>query len=68
MADVKTIRNYTSELIKATFENRKPHSIPSEISLQQLVEVATKGQMPYLLFNSLLVKYVLSQQVVSDSL
>lgn len=54
MADNKAIRQYTSELIKATFENRKPNPIPDGITLDELINVAIKGQLPYLLLNSLL--------------
>lgn len=60
MADSIAIRKYTSELVNATFENRKPNSLPKELSMSEIIEVAIRGQMPYLLFNSLI-------KVVDDS-
>ncbi|WP_026528490.1 nucleotidyltransferase domain-containing protein [Butyrivibrio sp. VCD2006] len=54
MADITVIRKYTRELIKATFENRKPSEIPEGITLPELMEIAVRGQMPYLLYNSIL--------------
>jgi hypothetical protein len=54
MADYEAIRKYTSELVKATFEGRKPSDIPEGILVSELIDIATKGQMPYLLLNSLL--------------
>ncbi len=54
MADSIAIRKYTSELVNATFTNRKPNSLPKELSMPEIIGVAIKGQMPYLLFNSLI--------------
>lgn len=54
MADNVAIRKYTSELINATLERRKPFEVPSDISLQEIISIAIKGQMPYLLLCSLL--------------
>jgi hypothetical protein len=54
MADHVVTRKYTRELIKATFENRTPAPVPEGISTADLITIATMGQMPYLLLNSLL--------------
>ncbi len=54
MADIVAIRKYTSELVKATFENRSPKPLPEGISASDIIEVAAKGHMPYLLLNPLL--------------
>ena len=54
MAESVVIRKYTRELIMASFEGRKPCSIPDGITMPELMEIANKGQMPYLLYSSLL--------------
>ena len=54
MADNSTIRKYTSELIRSTFESRKPAQVPDSVSVSELITIARKGQMPYLLLTSLL--------------
>ena len=54
MADIVAIREYTRELVMATFENRIPKALPEGIKVSDIIEVSVKGQMPYLLLNSLL--------------
>ncbi|WP_026509719.1 nucleotidyltransferase domain-containing protein [Butyrivibrio sp. LC3010] len=54
MTDMRVIREYTRELIMSTFENRKPQLLPDLLSISDIVDVACKGQMQYLMFNSLL--------------
>lgn len=48
------IRKYTHELVKATFENTTPPPVPEQLTESELVKIAQKGQMPYLLLNSML--------------
>ena len=63
MADIKSIRQYTSKLIKATLGNVKADPIPGEINISELITVAVKGQLPYLLFHSLLKNCIDSEEV-----
>ncbi len=54
MADIVAIREYTRELVMATFEKRSPEPLPDGINVSDIIEVAAKGHMPYLLLNPLL--------------
>ena len=47
MASSKVVREYLAELINAGFENRVPLSVPEEISVKELVDIADRGQMAY---------------------
>ncbi len=48
------IMEYLSELIKSEFENRKPSPIPEGITIEQLEDVAKRGQIMYLVLGALL--------------
>ena len=54
MTDNIAIRKYTRELVLSTFEGRTPGPVPAGMTITEIIEIANKGQMPYLLFNSLL--------------
>lgn len=54
MADNNTMRKYTGMLVKSTFENKIPDSLPEGITESELIKIAVNGQMPYLLLYSLL--------------
>ncbi|WP_044913643.1 nucleotidyltransferase domain-containing protein [Butyrivibrio sp. WCE2006] len=54
MATIKDIREYTRELIMATLNKSEPKSIPESLTVSEIVEIALKGQMQYLIFNSLI--------------
>ncbi len=54
MAPIKDIREYTGNLIIATLSKKEPESIPESMTVSEIVEIATKGQMQYLIFNSLI--------------
>lgn len=54
MANNLATRKYSRELIKATFENRPPEKLPEGMSLQEAMDIGIKGQMQYLVMNSLL--------------
>lgn len=48
------IRKYYCDLIQACFEGKKPHSIPDDVSEEELIDYATRGQIQYPVFTSLL--------------
>ena len=50
----KTIRKYTSELIRACFEKRTPAPIPEGITAKELLDIAKTGQIQYPFASSLL--------------
>ena len=54
MADNRTVREYTRELVFASFENRVPKSLPENLTMEECVDLCLRGQMQYLMFKSLL--------------
>ncbi|WP_196805011.1 nucleotidyltransferase domain-containing protein [Butyrivibrio sp. AE3009] len=53
-SNYSTIRTYTSELIRACFEKRKPLDIPKELTAKKLLDISVTGQMQYPIASSLL--------------
>lgn len=54
MADKRKVREYSRELIRATFEKRAPEPIPEGLSIDDLIDICNKGQIQYLFMNSLM--------------
>ncbi|WP_029233680.1 nucleotidyltransferase domain-containing protein [Butyrivibrio sp. VCB2006] len=54
MADHIAIRKYSRELILATFEKREPYAIPEGMTIEDVFDIGIKGQMQYLIMNSML--------------
>lgn len=54
MADREVVRNYLRELVMASFEKRSPYMMPEGITLDDITEMAQKGQMQCLLLGPLI--------------
>ena len=54
MADKKLVREYSRELILATFERRAPAPVPEGLTFEDLIDICNKGQIQYLFMNSLM--------------
>lgn len=46
--------NYLSEIVHSVFENRKPQPIPEGITVEELVDIAKRGQIQYIVLSALL--------------
>lgn len=51
---MNVLSNYLAELVQAQFENRKPEPVPEGVTLEELYNIAVKGQMSYLILGALL--------------
>lgn len=49
-----TLEKYLAELINAQLENRIPDPLPEQIEIKNLIEIAERGQMEYLILGALL--------------
>lgn len=66
-AEVKksVMMNYLSEIVHSVFENRKPQPIPEGVTVEELVDIARRGQIQYIVISALL-KLDLPEKVVSE--
>lgn len=51
---MQVLAKYLAELVNAQLENRKPKLLPEEVSVEELLKIAHKNQMNYLILGGLL--------------
>lgn len=50
---VMTVRNYLAELVNAQLSGRKPENIPENIDVNELIDIAKRNHMNYLILGAL---------------
>ena len=51
---MEVLANYLAELVNSQLEDRKPMELPQEIVVEQIIEIASRNHMDYLLLGALL--------------
>ena len=57
-----SIAQYLAELVKAQLEGRKPSDLPEGISVEEILDIARRNHMDYLLLGSLIKVESLSEE------
>lgn len=47
------LMRYLAELVNASLENRTPYAIPTALSVEEILDIADKGQIRYLIYSAL---------------